>query len=135
MYSRSMGGAHSTRGARAGERLKSYAVEAQQAELVPLVKLDFRHQQRGEVVQVHVWHDTDDDCGVLCHDVHTFFADLAATVNTFTNSTPIKVVPRFIYETCTGTAASSERCKRGCVNNGKCALCAVAFVLCGVRAV
>lgn len=98
-----------------------YVREAEKADLVPQVKLDFTHEEHAEVVHVNIWHDTDDACGVLCHDVHAFFADVAATVNSFTDSTPINFVPRFLYETCTGADAASERCQQGCVNDSKCA--------------
>lgn len=103
----------------AGHKLKTYVREAEKANSVPRLKMDFTHEEKGERVVVNVWHDTDDDCGVLCHDVHVFIADLTALVQQLDENSPISIVPRYLYQTCVGDAVSTDRCKRGCVNNGK----------------
>eukprot|EP00892_Ulva_mutabilis_P008908 jgi/Ulvmu1/638/UM010_0008.1 len=102
-----------------GQRLKTYVRDAEKAGSVPQIKMDFSHEETGGRVNINVWHDTDDNCGVLCHDVHVFLADLADLAQKFVPSNPISIVPRYLFQTCTGDDTGSERCQKGCINNGK----------------
>ena len=110
-----------------------YVREGEKAGLKPQVKLDFTHEQQGDSVHVYIWHDTDDDCGVLCHDVHAFFTQLAAIEEALPAGAPIKIVPRFLFQNCTNADRGSDLCQRGCVNDGKCVLRAACCALCELR--